>query len=98
MAMVGKDFTVNHKGYVGRIEFDDEAGIFHREILGTQDVVTFQGKLVEEIRRAMKESVADSLEMCRKHGKKPTPTGGREGRPAVTNADDYPKVTPAEMR
>lgn len=98
MAMVGKGFMMNHKGYVGRVEFDDEAGIYHGDILGTQDVVTFQGKSVEEIRRAMKESVADYLEMCRTHGKKPAPIGGREGRPAGTNADDYPEVAPAEMR
>lgn len=60
-----------YKGYIGRIEFDDEAEIFHGEILGIRDVVTFQGKSVEEIRRAMRESVEDYLEMCREHGKKP---------------------------
>ena len=87
-----------YKGYIGRIEFDDEAEIFHGEILGIRDVVTFQGKSVEEIRRAMRESVEDYLEMCQKHGKKPAPPGGREGLPAGMNADDYPEVTPAEIQ
>ena len=36
---------MKYKGYVGKVEFDDEAGIFHGEVLDTRDVITFQGKM-----------------------------------------------------
>ena len=29
---------MEYKGYVGKVEFDDEAGIFHGEVLDTRDV------------------------------------------------------------
>lgn len=52
---------LNHKGYTGHVEFDDEAGIFHGEVLDLNDVVTFQGRTVEELERAFRESVEDYL-------------------------------------
>jgi len=33
---------LSYKGYTGHIEFDDEAGLFHGEVLDKKDVVTFQ--------------------------------------------------------
>jgi len=33
-------------GYSGTVRFDDEAEIFHGEVLGLRDVVTFQGTTV----------------------------------------------------
>ena len=62
---------LSYKSYVGRVEFDDEVDIFHGEIIGIRDVITFQGQSVIEIKKAMEESVDDYLEMCDKHGKKP---------------------------
>lgn len=49
-------------GFEGRYEFDPEAGIFHGEVLLPHDVVTFQGRTLEELRQAMADSVADYLE------------------------------------
>ena len=44
---------LNHKGYTGHVEFDDEAGIFHGEVLDLNDVVTFQGRTVEELEQSL---------------------------------------------
>jgi len=67
-----------HKGYVGRVEFDDEAGVFHGEVVDTRDVITFQGKSVEELTRAFRESVDDYLEFCRERNEEPErPFSGR---------------------
>ena len=60
-----------YKGYIGKIEYDDEAGIFHGEVINTKDVITFQGKSVAELKRALKESVQDYLEFCRQRGEEP---------------------------
>ena len=60
-----------YKGYTGHIEFDDEAKIFHGEVLDTKDVITFQGESVSEIEKAFKESVDDYLEFCNERGEEP---------------------------
>ncbi len=62
---------LNYKGYTGHIEFDDEAGLFHGEVIDTKDVVTFQGRSVEEIVTAFRDSVDDYLDFCQERGEKP---------------------------
>ena len=55
---------MEYKGYFGKVVFDDEANIFHGEVINLRDVVTFQGKTVEELRKAFHESVDDYLDFC----------------------------------
>ncbi len=62
---------MEYKGYIGRLEFDDEAGLFHGEIINTRDVITFQGTSVEEIKREFQVSVDVYLDFCAEHGKAP---------------------------
>ena len=62
---------MEYKGYVGRVEFDDEAGIFHGEVVNIRDVVTFQGKSLDELNRAFRESVDDYLAFCERRGEAP---------------------------
>lgn len=69
---------LSYKGYTGHVEYDDEAGIFHGEVLDLKDVITFQGRSVEEIERAFRESVDDYLEFCEQRGEEPDkPFSGR---------------------
>ena len=56
---------MEYKGYVGKVEFDDEAGIFHGEVLDTRDVITFQGQSVAELKTAFQESIDDYLAFCK---------------------------------
>lgn len=62
---------MEYKGYIGKVEFDDEAGIFHGEIINTRDVITFQGTTVQEIRQAFTESIEDYLDFCAQLGQAP---------------------------
>jgi len=62
---------MEYKGYIGHVEFDDDAEIFHGEVINTRDVITFQGKTVEEIKQAFRDSVEDYLEYCAKLGQEP---------------------------
>lgn len=62
---------LSYKGYTGHVEFDDEAGVFHGEVLDLRDVVTFQGRSVDELEHAFKESVDDYLEFCGERGEEP---------------------------
>lgn len=62
---------MEYKSYMGHVEFDDQAGIFHGTVVNMRDVVTFQGESVEQIRRAFKESIDDYLEFCAERGEAP---------------------------
>lgn len=69
---------LTYKGYTGHVEFDDEAGLFHGEVLDLRDVITFQGTSVEELEREFRDSVDDYLEFCEERGEEPDrPFSGR---------------------
>ena len=46
---------LKYKGYTGHVEYDDENNTFHGEVLDTKDVITFQGRSVEEIEKAFRD-------------------------------------------
>ncbi|MDD1421675.1 type II toxin-antitoxin system HicB family antitoxin [Dolichospermum sp. ST_sed1] len=62
---------MKYKGYESVVEFDDEAEIFHGEIINIRDVITFQGSSVEELKQAFQDSVDDYLEFCKERGEEP---------------------------
>ena len=59
---------MEYQGYIGRVEFDDAAGIFHGEVINLRDVITFQGHSVAELKQAFQESVDDYLAFCASRG------------------------------
>lgn len=59
---------MEYKGYIGKVEFDDAAGIFHGEVINTRDVITFQGHSVAQLKKAFRESVDDYLAFCASRG------------------------------
>lgn len=63
--------TMTCQGYVARVELDEEAGLFHGEVVNTRDVLTFQGRTPEELRAAFAHTLADYAEWCRARGKTP---------------------------
>ena len=62
---------LTYKGYIGHVEFDDEADIFHGEVINTHDIITFQGKTVAEIKKAFRESINDYLAFCKERNEEP---------------------------
>ena len=69
---------MEHQGYRGKATFDDEAGVFHGEVVGIRDVVTFQGETVAELRAAFRDSVDEYLKFCAEKGQEPNrPFSGR---------------------
>jgi len=55
---------MEYKGYIGKVEIDDEAGILYGEVINVRDVISFEGTSVDEIQKAFRESVDDYLEFC----------------------------------
>ena len=69
---------LTYKGYTARIEFDDNAEIFHGQVIGTRDVITFQATSVKELRAEFHHSVDDYLEFCATRKEQPDrPFSGR---------------------
>src|SRR5207249_1033047 len=69
---------MQYKGYVGKVEFDDQADTFHGEVINVRDVITFQGKSVAELKRAFRDSVEEYLAFCAARGEPPEdPFSGR---------------------
>ena len=62
---------MDYKGYIGNVVFDDDANIFHGEVINLRDVVTFQGASVAQLRKAFRDSVDDYLEFCAERGESP---------------------------
>ena len=62
---------IEYKGFIGTVEFDSEAHIFHGEVINTKDIITFQGKSVKEIEKAFRDSVQDYLDWCKEEGVEP---------------------------
>ena len=65
------DFCGPYKGYCGKAQYDHDADIFHGEVVGTRDVVTFQGSTPSGLRAAFRESVDDYLKYCRERNERP---------------------------
>lgn len=62
---------MEYKGYAGTVQFDDEAEIFHGEVINMREVVTFQADTVEGLKREFQLSVDDYLDFCKERGEEP---------------------------
>lgn len=65
---------MKYKGYIGQVVYDENAKIFHGDVIGLKDVITFQGESVQELEQAFKDSIDDYLEFCDQRGEKPEKT------------------------
>lgn len=69
---------LTYKGYHGKVVFDEDSGLLHGEIVDLRDVITFQGKSIDEIKQAFHDSVDDYLEFCSQRNEEPDkPFSGR---------------------
>lgn len=60
---------LSYNGYIGIVEYDDEAEIFHGEVANTKDVITFQSDNAKELRAEMIASIEAHLVFCEKMGR-----------------------------
>ena len=63
--------SLSYKGYVGIFNYDEDADIFHGRVIGLRDVITFEGRSVGELKKALAGSVDDYLDFCRERGESP---------------------------
>lgn len=62
---------MEYKGYMGKVSYDAESKIFHGDVIGLKDVITFQGTSVKELEKAFKDSINDYLAWCKQRGEEP---------------------------
>lgn len=63
--------NLEHKGYYGSVEYSSGDGLLHGKVIGINDVVTYKGASVKELKKAFEGSVDDYLETCKEYGKEP---------------------------
>lgn len=58
-----------YKGFLGSVYYSPEDECFHGRIEGIEDLVSFEGRSVDELKRSFKDAVEDYIELCRTAGK-----------------------------
>ncbi|MDQ3108836.1 MAG: type II toxin-antitoxin system HicB family antitoxin [Bacteroidota bacterium] len=66
--------NLQYKEYIGTVDFSAEDEVFYGKVHGINDLVTFEGQSVQELKKAFKESVDDYLETCAQLKKDPNKT------------------------
>ena len=65
------DNILKYKDFYGSVEYSANDECFFGKIIGTTDLVTFEGDSVAELKKAFYEAVEDYVILCRETGKDP---------------------------
>ncbi len=65
---------MSYRGYLGTYKHDRKAKIYHGEVIGIQDVITFQSAAETDMEKAFHDSVDDYLAFCAQNRHKPNKT------------------------
>lgn len=60
-----------YKDYIGSVHYSTEDEVFYGELEGINDLVSYEGTSVTELKAAFEEAVEDYLELCQMNGKEP---------------------------
>lgn len=70
--------TMQYKGYVARIEFDERDTVFVGRLLGVRDIISFHADTVTKLQKEMALAVDDYLKACAECGIAPEkPASGK---------------------
>jgi predicted HicB family RNase H-like nuclease len=69
---------LEYKGYVGSVAYSAADEVFHGELVGISDRITYEGDSVKSLKSNFEEAVDDYIERCAELDKLPeTPSYGR---------------------
>jgi len=63
--------ALHYKGFIGSIEASPEDNCLYGKLLYTTDLVTYEGKTVNQVKKAFKEAVDDYLLTCKQLNRAP---------------------------
>jgi predicted HicB family RNase H-like nuclease len=61
--------VLRYEDFIGSVHFSAEDECFFGKIEGIDDLVTFEGRDVDELKRSFREAVEDYIGLCGKAGK-----------------------------
>ena len=62
---------LEHKGYLGSVEYSDDDEVLHGRLEFIRDLVTYEGDDAKSLKAAFQEAVDDYLELCAAEDRKP---------------------------
>ncbi|MGL4884127.1 MAG: type II toxin-antitoxin system HicB family antitoxin, partial [Waterburya sp.] len=62
---------MKYKGYEAVIEYDEVDQLFFGRVINTRDVISFDGKTVDELQESFEAVIKEYLEDCKQEGKEP---------------------------
>ena len=62
---------MQQKGYVARIDYDEDDKLFRGKVANIRDTIVFVGRNPDELERDFAEQLKFYFEVCEKRGKKP---------------------------
>ena len=65
---------LEYKNYLASVHFSAADDVFYGKVLAINDLISFEGSSVKELKAAFEEAVEDYLETCAKIGKYPDKT------------------------
>ncbi|QKJ28318.1 type II toxin-antitoxin system HicB family antitoxin [Mucilaginibacter mali] len=65
---------IQYQNYYASVHFSAADEVFYGKILGINDLVSFEGASVKELKAAFEEAVEDYIEFCAEIGKTPEKT------------------------
>lgn len=63
-----------YENFLGTVQYSAEDEVFYGKVLGVDDLITFEGTSVRELKKAFKDSVNEYINTCLKNGKSPKKT------------------------
>jgi predicted HicB family RNase H-like nuclease len=63
--------TIEYKGYVAKIDSDEENNGFHGRVVNISDIVNFKGRSMDELRKEFKISMEEYFAFCKERGEEP---------------------------
>jgi len=61
--------VLTHKGFIGSVHFSTDDRVFYGKIEGINDLVTFEGTMVDELENSFKLMVEELINDCKEEGK-----------------------------
>ncbi len=63
--------VITYRGYMGSVHYSAGDEVFYGKIEAINDLILFEGRSVQEIKKAFHEAVDDYLETCRQMKREP---------------------------
>ena len=64
---------ITYRGWAGSVEFSEEDGVLHGKLLGTDDLISYEGETVADLVRDFHESVDEYIDFCLENSKPSQP-------------------------